>query len=172
MLSQPGPENRSSTKEGAAEPKMETRPRAAREHRPRQPRIKAGSAVHEPQHGVWLSNLHLAVSLCSLSWREGDPAEPGGHPRPMFRCEAPFLKCPPCAQPFVHSTCVRGSGEQVASTLPRRETKPPAPVAAARSWQSWDTGLQSQYRLGTHDAVSGCGCMSCGGRGGLEPGCP
>lgn len=33
---------------------------------PRQSRIKGACAVQQPQHGVWLSNLHLAVSLCAL----------------------------------------------------------------------------------------------------------
>lgn len=70
-----GPENRSSIKEGPAKLKMENRLSAAKERLAETAWIKGRLGCPGPQHGVWLSNLHLAESLL-LTLLEGRKVQP------------------------------------------------------------------------------------------------
>ena len=75
-----GPENRSSIKEGPAKLKMENRLSAAKERLAQTAWIKGRLGCPGPQHGVWLSNLHLAESLL-LTLLEGRKVQPNtGNP--------------------------------------------------------------------------------------------
>lgn len=161
--------------------KWETDPGQLGSSQPRQPGIKASLAVHEPQHGVWLSNLHLAVSLCSLSWRKGRPSQaqkmplawrgqsdaPGCHSPASCAgtaVRASFFKCRLYAQHFTFSKCslhynldewVQGS---VHTSPIRRLSRPPKSPGPARGRAG--TRAAEASGLLRSDTASPCGFVS------------